>query len=160
MNVVEYDLSADPKLADQAEKVAREKALEKEKKKDEETDKDKESGRGGEGESGGQKAKDAKPATAAAPPAAPADEDADEDEAGADKPEEKPEAAAPAKPLDADLYEKLADPLRAKRERFLPPGKYSIEIVQGITVEKTTLVVKAEPERPGFGGDEAAPDRE
>ena len=46
MNVVEYDLSADPKLADAAEKVARDKALAKEKKKDEEKDKDAEKDRG------------------------------------------------------------------------------------------------------------------
>ena len=32
-------------------------------------------------------------------------------------------------------------------------------VEQGVTVEKTTLTVKAEPDRPGFG-DEAAPDKE
>ncbi|MGH9365902.1 MAG: WD40/YVTN/BNR-like repeat-containing protein, partial [Thermoanaerobaculia bacterium] len=143
MNVVVYDLSADPKLADEAEKVAREKALAKEKKKDEDKDKEKDQDRPAD--------KDKL-----------ADEDAEEDEASADKPDKPDERAdaGPAKPLDPDLYGKLADPLRAKRERFLAPGKYTIEIVQGITVEKTTLVIKAEPERQGFGGDEAAPDRE
>jgi photosystem II stability/assembly factor-like uncharacterized protein len=158
MNVVEYDLSADPKLADEAEKTAREKALAKEKKKDEDKEKGKESGRVGDGESGEQKPKEAKAAAAAEP--LPADEDAD-DESGdaADKPDERAEAAAP-KPLDPDLFEKLADPLRAKRQRFLPPGKYTIEIVQGITVEKTTLVVKPERETGLFGADEAGPDRE
>jgi len=133
MNVVDYDLSADPKLADAAEKAAREKALAKEKTKDE----DKEKGKGG-----------------------PVDEEIDEEggESG-EKPEEKADAAPP-KVLDPELYEKLTDPLRAKRQRYLPPGKYTIEIVQGITVEKTTLVVKPERDAGFFGGDEAAPDRE
>ena len=73
--------------------------------------------------------------------------------------EDRAEAGAPGKPLDADLYAKLADPLRARRERYLPPGKYTIEIVQGINREKTTLVVKPLPERQGFD-DEAGPDRD
>ena len=171
MNVVEYDLSADSKLADEAEKVAREKALEKEKKKnDDEKDKDdgkdrdkdggtiKESGRGGEGGSGGDKPKETKSAATVAAP--PADEDTDEDVDSGDKPEAEKPDVGPAKPLDADLYEKLSDPLRARRQRFLPPGKYTIEIEQGVTVEKTTLTVKPEPERPSFGGDEAGPDKE
>ena len=146
MNVVEYDLSADPKLADEAEKAAREKALAKEKKKDEEKDKDKESA-----------PKDARPAGPAA--ASPADEDSDDDSAdAADKPEERAEAAPP-KPLDPDLYERLSDPLRARRQRYLPPGKYTIAIQQGITVVKTTLVVKPERERMGFE-DGAGPDRD
>jgi hypothetical protein len=168
MNVVEYDLSADPKLADEAEKAAREKALAKEKKKDEDEDKDKgkekdkvqekESGRVGERGSGGDKLGDAKAAAAKAAP--PADEDMEDDSAdSADKPDERADAA-PGKPLDPDLYEKLADPLRAKRQRYLPSGKYTIEIVQGITVEKTTLVVKPERETGFFGGDQAGPDRE
>jgi photosystem II stability/assembly factor-like uncharacterized protein len=177
MNVVEYDLSADSKLADLAEKVAREKALAKEKKKDEDKDEDKDKDKDEDKDKDKDKPKDAdagvgvgvhkeKPkdqkAAAAAPPSSAADEDSDEEEASADKPEkpeDRAEAGAPGKPLDADLYEKLADPLRARRERYLPPGKYTIEIVQGINREKTTLVIKPLPERPSFD-DEAGPDRE
>jgi hypothetical protein len=46
----------------------------------------------------------------------------------------------------------LADPLRATRKRYLPPGKYTVEIRAGQTVEKTTLNVQAEKET-GFGED-------
>jgi photosystem II stability/assembly factor-like uncharacterized protein len=153
MNVVTWDLSADPKLADAAEKAAREKALEKEKKKEEEKEKDKAKEEGKE--AGVPPKKDAKPASAAAP----ASDEEDEEEADSgDKGDDKPEAGPP-KPLDPDLYEKLSDPQRAKRLRYLPPGKYTVHIEQGVTVEKATLTVKAEPDRPGFG-DEAAPDRD
>jgi len=162
MNVVTYDLSADPKLADAAEKVARDKALEKEKKKEEEKEKDKAKE---SGEEDGKKAaapagKDARPPAAASAASDEEEEDeADADDKADDKADKKADAG-PAKPLDPDLFEKLSDPLRSKRLRYLPPGKYTIFLEQGLTVEKTTLRVKAEPERPGFGDDEPAPDRE
>jgi len=152
MNVISYDLSADPKLADAAEKVARDKALEKEKKKDEERDKDK-AKEGGKEASAPEK-KDAKPSAVSA-----SDEDEEEDADSGDKGEDRPEAG-PAKPLDPDLFDKLSDPLRATRRRYLPPGKYTIWIEQGPTVEKTTLNVKAEPERSPFGADQSSPDKE
>jgi photosystem II stability/assembly factor-like uncharacterized protein len=145
MNVVTWDLSADPKLADAAEKAARDKALEKEKKKDEDKAK----------EAAAPAGKEAKPAAATA---AASDEEEDEEADSADRGDDKPEAGPP-KPLDADLYEKLSDPQRARRLRYLPPGKYTVFIEQGVTVEKTTLNVKAEADRPGFG-DGAAPDRD
>jgi photosystem II stability/assembly factor-like uncharacterized protein len=151
MNVILYDLSADPKLADEAEDTARQKALAKEKKKDEDEDKD----QGKDVDTA--KPKDAKPSGVAAA-VLPADEDIDDDSADdADKPKE-PAEAPPLKPLDPELYERLSDPLRAKRQRYLPPGKYTIEIEQGILVEKTTLVVKPERETGRFDDDSAAPE--
>jgi photosystem II stability/assembly factor-like uncharacterized protein len=63
-------------------------------------------------------------------------EEAEEDEA-ASKPQ-----AGPSKPLDPDLEAALGDPLRASRARFLPPGKYSVEITLGSAMEKTTLIVQ------------------
>ena len=72
------------------------------------------------------------------------------EEAG--KPEEERAAAGPTRPLDPETYELLADPLRATRKRYLPPGKYTVEIRSGGAVEKTTLNVRAEKET-SFGGD-------
>ncbi|MGH9316623.1 MAG: WD40/YVTN/BNR-like repeat-containing protein, partial [Thermoanaerobaculia bacterium] len=137
MNVVEYDLSADPKLADAAEAKTREKALSKEKEK--EKDKDKE--------------KSATPAEVAGKKAGPEEEEEEDDaEAGTSKPESEKPPAGPGKPLDEDLYKALADPLRGARKRYLPPGKYTIEIRAGAATDKTTLEVKSEEERPFSGG--------
>lgn len=150
MNVVEYDLSADAKLADAAEAKAREKALAKEK----EREKEKEADRKGEGnkeEAAGKPAKATKPAAVAAGKGA-GDEDEDEEE-DSGKPEEERPSAGPARPLDPKLYELLADPLRSTRKRYLPPGKYTVEIRSGQAVEKTKLNVQAEKET-GFGGED------
>jgi photosystem II stability/assembly factor-like uncharacterized protein len=147
MNVVEYDLSADAKRADAAEAKAREKALAKEK----EREKEKEADRKGEGnkeEAAGRPAKAAKPAAVAAGKGA-GDEDEDEEE-DSGKPEEERPSAGPARPLDPKLYELLADPLRSTRKRYLPPGKYNVEIRSGQAVEKTKLNVQAEKETGGF----------
>ncbi|HKF44596.1 MAG TPA: glycosyl hydrolase [Thermoanaerobaculia bacterium] len=143
MNVVEYDLSTDAKLADAAEAKAREKALAKEKEKD----KDKE----GEKKDAGKKAEAAKK-----PSAEEDEEDEDDDSAKAD--DDKP-SAGPAKPLDPKLYDLLADPLRSTRRRYLPPGKYTVELRSGDAVEKTKLNVQAERET-GFGGDDEGDPRE
>ncbi|HEY6147824.1 MAG TPA: hypothetical protein VIZ69_09000, partial [Thermoanaerobaculia bacterium] len=136
MNVVTYDLSADPKFADAAEAKAREKALAKEKEKE----KDK-------------PAAAAKPAT---PPASGAAAPADEEEEDADeppKPEERTPAAALKRPLDPELDRLLSDPMRASRKRYLAPGKYTVEIKAGGETQKTPLVVEAE--RGGFSFDAA-----
>jgi len=111
LNVVEYDLSADPKLADAAEAVARAKALE-------------------------EKARAAKGRAEPKPPAEEEEEDAEEEAAV------KPPATSGKPLLDADLQQLLADPLHASRKRYLPPGRYSVEIASGGRADKTALVVK------------------
>jgi photosystem II stability/assembly factor-like uncharacterized protein len=125
LNVVEYDLAADPARADAAEAVARDKARAREARE-----------------------KQDPTASRAAATAATDDEDeaddSDGDEAadGADKPDDKT-AAAPPRPLtDPELGRILADPLRGTRKRYLPPGKYTVEIASEGLVEKTALVVK------------------
>src|SRR6185369_1708023 len=50
-------------------------------------------------------------------------------------------------PLDPELFGLLADPLRASRKRYLPPGKYTIEIRSGEALEKTTLNVQGRRRR-------------
>jgi photosystem II stability/assembly factor-like uncharacterized protein len=150
MNVVEYDLSADAKLADAAEAKAREKALAKEKEKTKDGDK----GKDADQDKDRDKDKDKDKATASAAKKGPPDEDEDDDDADAVKPEEEQPspAAGPSKPLDPELYDMLADPLRATRKRYLPPGKYTVEIRSGQSMEKTNLNVQAEKET-GFGED-------
>lgn len=118
LNVVEYDLTADPAKADAAEAVAREKA----------------------------RAREARE-KAAEPPSIDAEEPEDEEEVAEEKPDEKPTAPAKVKPVtDPELARLLADPLRATRKRFLPPGKYRVEIAAGGVVEKTSLTIKARKE--------------
>jgi photosystem II stability/assembly factor-like uncharacterized protein len=107
-NAVEYDLGADPALADAAEAAARAKALEK------------------------------KNAAAKDKPAAAEEVEEEEEEEGAAKP-----AASGAPPvLDDDLLAALADPLRATRKRYLPPGRYTVEISSGADSATTRLTVK------------------
>ena len=79
-----------------------------------------------------------------------AEEEEEEDE---DKREREKPPAGPAKPLDPKLYKLLEDPLRSTRKRYLPPGKYTVEISAGSSTDKTTLEVKAEPDRSPFGED-------
>jgi hypothetical protein len=173
INVDDYDLSSEPKLADAAESKAREKALakEKEKEKEKEKDKDKEkpsskdtSETPAEKAASAEPPKEAKPSDVAAErvgpkeetkpavakKAAPVEEDEEEDE---EKPEKEKPPAGPAKPLDPQLYKQLEDPLRPTRKRYLPPGKYTIEIRAGSTTDKTTLEVKPETDRSPFGDD-------
>ncbi len=158
MNVVEYDLSADAKLADAAEAKAREKALAKEKEKEREKEKSKD---GGEIKEGDKKEKDAAPAASkpenpaakvAAAAKNPASDEDEDDEEDAGKPEEERPAGGTPRPLDPEIHDLLADPLRATRKRYLPPGKYTIEIRSAESVEKTTLKVEAEKET--FGGED------
>jgi photosystem II stability/assembly factor-like uncharacterized protein len=126
LNVVDYDLSADPKLADAAEAATRAKALEE------------------------QRARAAKAGAAAKP--SPVDEGEEEEEGT----EDKSAAAAGKPMLDADLQQLLADPLRASRKRYLPSGLYSVEIASGGRVERTTLLVKLPKEDGKSDGDESA----
>ena len=145
MNAVEYDLSTDAKLADAAEAKAREKALAKEKEKEKDADKK-------DGEKKEADKKDAEKKAAAVKKTS-ADEDEDEEDDDTGKADDDKPSAGPAKPLDPKLYDLLADPLRSTRKRYLPPGKYTVEIRSGDTVEKTKLNVQAERET-GFGGDD------
>src|SRR6202162_572376 len=157
MNVVEYDLSADAKLANAAEAKAREKALAKEKEREKAKDTDKEIGEKDKEKdtlAAGAAPKPEKPAAAATAAKKPeGDEDEDEDDDAGKPEEDRPAAAAgPSKPLDPEVYDLLADPLRAARKRYLPPGKYTVEIRFGQSMEKTTLNVQAEKET-SFGED-------
>jgi photosystem II stability/assembly factor-like uncharacterized protein len=124
-NAVEYDLGADPAKADAAEATARAKALEK---KD-------------------AAAKD-KPAAGDKPAGDEPEED--EEEEGAPKP---PSGAPPV--LDDQLQAALADPLRATRKRYLPPGRYTVEITAGGETAKTRLTVKP-PRDPARADDDEA----
>jgi BNR-Asp box repeat protein len=125
LNVVEYDLSADPAKADVAEEAARKAALEKEKAK---------------------------------PPAAEAGRregatDENEEEAGGDTEDRagrgdeeagggRGAPAAAPKPLDDELKQLLADPLRASRRRYLAAGTYTVEIRSGSATATTSLRVR------------------
>ena len=117
LNVLEYDLSADPARVTAAETVARNKALEKQ--------------------------KQAK-ATAAPPAAEPEAEEEDEDLAADedDEQDDQPPATAGQPMLDADLRQILADPHHASRKRYLPAGTYTVEIAAGQETARTTLRVK------------------
>jgi photosystem II stability/assembly factor-like uncharacterized protein len=168
INVVDYDLSSDPKLADAAESKAREKALAKEKEKEKEKEKDKAASKDSS-DVPAEKAATAEPPREARPSdvaadrvgsketkpavvtkAAPVEDEEEEDE---EKPEKEKPPAGPAKPLDPQLYKQLEDPLRSTRKRYLPPGKYTVEVRVGSATDKTTLEIKPEPERSPFGED-------
>lgn len=136
-NEVVYDLSAEPKLADAAEAAARAKAAEKKAAADKEKDKDKAKGTDAD-------AKDKKEAAPASP--APPAEDEEPDEEAADK----TDGGRPL--LDAELQNLLADPLRSTRRRYLPPGKYTVELRSGTATSTTTLEVK--PPKADQGGDD------
>jgi photosystem II stability/assembly factor-like uncharacterized protein len=134
--VVEYDFSADPKLADAAEAKAKEKEREKAAKADSAKTATPEADK---------KAEPAKPAASAAA----TDDQEDEDDDADDKPAAAPPPAS-KKPLDPELEKLLADPLRATRKRYLAPGKYTLEIRAGGETKKTPLLIKSEKEGGGF----------
>jgi hypothetical protein len=116
LNVLEYDLSADPARVGAAEAIARTRALEKQ-----------------------QSARAATPA----PTVPPEPEDEGDEQAEDDEEEDAPLAAASGRPmLDADLQQLLADPLHVSRKRYLPAGTYTVEIAAGREVDRTTLRVK------------------
>ena len=133
LNVVEYDLSADPARAAAAEAAARKRALEKQK----------------QAQAGG----------AARPAAPPAEPDEEEDdlalEDGEEEPAAEPTAASGQPMLDADLQQLLADPRHASRKRYLPAGKYTVEITAGRESSRTTLTVTPAKEE---GGNEDRPE--
>lgn len=115
LNVVDYDLRADPDKADAAEAVAVAKA----------------------------RAKEARDKSAELVPAADAAEDEEDEDDTEETAREKP-AEARVKPVtDPELGRILADPLRGSRKRYLPPGKYTVEFASAGLVEKTGLTVKA-----------------
>ena len=117
MNVVEYDLSADPKLADAAEATALAKAR--------------------------QKQAVAKKSGAAA--AADADE-TEEDDEEADVPPEQTSSSSGKPMLDPELERLLADPLRSTRRRYLPPGRYTVEVRSSGATSTSRLTIKAPKE--------------
>ena len=123
MNVVEYDLSADPKRADAAEATARAKAR--------------------------QKQAAAKSSGEAAAPAEAAEEEEDEEEAAT--PEQTSSASGKAM-LDPELERLLADPLRSTRRRYLPPGRYTVEIKTAGATATSRLTVKAPKDEDAEGG--------
>jgi hypothetical protein len=126
MNVVEYDLGVDPKRADAAEAVARTKAREKEARE-----------------------------KRASPTPSPSPSPAAEEEEEAEPPEKT--ASVSGKPmLDPELERLLADPLRATRQRYLPPGKYTVEIRAGGATSTSSLKIKPPKDGDSDAEDEAA----
>jgi photosystem II stability/assembly factor-like uncharacterized protein len=134
-NEVVYDLSAEPRLADAAEATARAKA--REKKAAAEREKAKGPGKAG--------------AAAKDTPAPVAEEDEEEEEDSASS--GRSDAGRPA--LDAALETLLADPLRSTRKRYLPPGKYTVDVRSAGATSTTTLTVT--PPKEGRGGDDDGP---
>ncbi len=72
------------------------------------------------------------------PPEADADEEADD---------------VGGKATPREVASLLADPLRKTRPRYLPPGRYAVEVAVGAAKSSTRLVVKP-PKREGAGGEE------
>jgi len=124
MNVVEYDLSADPKRADAAEATALAKARQKEA---------------------------AAKASGEAPATADADEVEEEDEE-ADAPPEPTSSSSGKAMLDPELERLLADPLRSTRRRYLPPGRYTVEIRSAGATATSRLTIKAPKDDAEDGG--------
>jgi hypothetical protein len=128
-NAVDYDLGADRAKADAAEAVARTKALEK------------------------KKASAAKEAGKDKPADEPEDEEDEDDEEAS-----KPAGSGAPSVLDDDLQAALADPLRGTRKRFLPPGRYTVEVTSGAETAKTRLTVKPPREQPAAADDDTVID--
>ncbi len=142
MNVVEYDLGVDARLADAAEAAAKAKAREKEARE----------------KALNEKAKPARAGASPAPSPSPAPPAAEEDEE-AEKPEKT--ASASGKPmLDPELERLLADRRPATRKRYLPPGKYMVEVKAGGAVSTSTLRIKPPKGEDDGDEDEAGTERE
>ena len=62
--------------------------------------------------------------------------------------------------LDPELERLLADPMRATRKRYLPPGTYTVEVRAGGATATTTLKVKPPKDADTDDEDESAPDIE
>ncbi len=125
MNVVEYDLSVDPKLADAAEATALAKARQK------------------------QAAAKSGDKPAAAADAGDAEEEEDEE---ADAPPEQTSSSSGKAMLDPELERILADPLRSTRRRYLPPGRYTVEIRSSGATATSRLTIKAPKDDVADGG--------
>jgi photosystem II stability/assembly factor-like uncharacterized protein len=137
MNVLEYDLGVDAAKADAAEAAAKAKAREKEAR---------------------EKALAAK-APKPSPSPSPSPTPAAEEEEDAERPEKT--ASASGKPmLDPELERLLADPMRATRKRYLPPGAYTVEVRAGGATATTALKVKPPKDADGDDEDESGPDVE
>ena len=78
------------------------------------------------------------------PVAAAGEEVADEDDEGDGK---------GPKATPREVSDLLADPLRSTRPRYLPPGRYTVEIAVGAEKASTRLMVKA-PKAQAAGGEE------
>jgi hypothetical protein len=142
MNVVEYDLGVDGKLADAAEAAAKAKAREKAAREKALADKSAKSTKS--------------PSPAPSPSPSPA---ATEDEEDAERPEKT--ASASGKPmLDPELERLLADPMRAARKRYLPAGTYTVEVRAGGATATSTLKVKPPKDADSDDEDEAAVERD
>ncbi len=126
-NAFDYDLSADPALADANEEAMRKEAVEAAAKARERA-----AGKGGD---------ETPKAEVKAEAKAEAEEDEDGDEAG-------------AKATPPELLDLLADPLRKARDRYLPAGRYTVEIAAGSEKATTRLVVKAPKKEAAGGGEE------
>ncbi|HET8647716.1 MAG TPA: hypothetical protein VFO85_19615, partial [Vicinamibacteria bacterium] len=89
--------------------------------------------------------------------AAPKDAKPPEDEAEEEEEEDASRASSAAAPplLDDDLHAALADPLRATRKRYLPPGRYTVEISSGAEKATTRLTVKPPREQGRSADDES-----
>ena len=124
-NAVDYDLSADPARADANEEALRKEAAEAAAK-----EKEKKGGKG---------------ADEAAPAAAP------KGDAAAGDDEEAEEVGSKATPPEVAAL--LADPLRKTRDRYVPAGRYTVEIAVGAERATTKLVLKA-PKQESAADDE------
>ena len=120
VNEIEYDLTVDPKRADAAEAAAKAKAREKEAREKELE----------------QKAAKGKPAATPSPSPSPAAEEE------AEEPPEKTASTSGKPMLDPELERLLADPFRSTRTRYLPAGKYTVEVRAGGASSTSTLTVK------------------
>jgi photosystem II stability/assembly factor-like uncharacterized protein len=131
MNQIDYDLSADAKLADAAETIARARAREKE-----------------------AAAKKATPVVGGV--AGAAGDDTAEDEEDADDASLEETSSSSGKPmLDPALERLLADPLRSSRRRYLPPGRYTVEVRSGAATSTSRLTINA-PKEDGSGNERPA----
>jgi hypothetical protein len=134
LNVVAYDLSADPKKADAAEAAARAKAAAKAKEA-EKAEKSKAA-----------KASGKKPATPQGAADKPEAKPPDEEPATDEEDEAATSSSSGKADVDAELERILADPLRSTRARYLKPGKYTVELRAGAATSSTTLTLKAAKE--------------
>src|SRR5438128_88924 len=112
LNVLDYDLGVEAKQADAAEAAAKAKARDTE----------------------------ARAEAKAAPSPAPSPTPAAEEEE--DEHPEKTASTSGKAMIDPELERLLADPMRSTRKRYLPPGKYTVEVRVGAETATSSLRVK------------------